>query len=170
MRDFLITYFSPLTLIPVSYTHLNTGRFLIGASLDKVHTQPVETDAYVQSLHDGIYLQEGPAKKGLKNNLGRTAVLKVGNTDVIVTSDFLLGPGDLQLYRHFGIEPLLYQLIVVKSFTSFKAGYRTVSQHMVYADTPGAATADLCRLDFKKLPKKFYPFEEISEDMIEVVY
>ena len=148
----------------------NTGKFLIGASLDKVHTQPVETDAYVQSLHDGIYLQEGPAKKGLKNNLGRTAVLKVGNTDVIVTSDFLLGPGDLQLYRHFGIEPLLYQLIVVKACTSFKAGYRKVSHHIVYADTPGSATADLCRLDFKKLPKKFYPFEEISEDMIEVVY
>ena len=144
----------------------NTGSFLIGASLDRVHTKPVQTEAYVQSLHDGTYIQEGPAKRGLINSLGRTAVLKAGNTDVIVTSNFLLGPGDLQLYRHFGIEPSFYQLIVVKACTSFKAGYQSVSRHIVYADTPGAATADLMRLNFRKLPKEIYPFSEISLDSI----
>lgn len=144
----------------------NTGFFQIGASLDPIHTKPVESEAYVQSLHDGNFIQEGPAKKGLINNLGRTAVLKVGNTDVIVTSDFLLGPGDLQLYRHFGIEPSFYQLIVVKACTSFKAGYQSISKHIVYVDTPGAATADLTRLNFKKLPNVFYPFSEITLESI----
>ncbi|MCC8024736.1 MAG: M81 family metallopeptidase [Clostridium sp.] len=148
----------------------NRGIFQIGASLDQIHTQPVKTEAYVQSLHDGIYTQEGPAKRGLKNNLGKTAVLRAGNTDIIVTSDFLLGPGDLQLYRHFGIEPAFYQLIVVKACTSFKAGYQAFSRHIIYADTPGAATANLTQLDFKKLPKEFYPFSEISEDSIQIIY
>lgn len=143
----------------------NCGEFEIGAAIDPTMSDPVTVKACVRSLHDGVYTQEGPAKRGLVNHLGPTAVLKAGNTEIIVTN-YLLGPGDLQLFRSHGIEPTLYQLVAVKACTSFRVGYEPIAREIIEADTPGAASANLLRLPFRKLPRSFYPFSEISSDQI----
>ncbi len=145
------------------------GIFTIGASLSPETSEPVTVSGIVVSLHDGTYVQEGPAKRGLEHNLGRTAVIRVRNTTVILTSDFLLGPGDMQLFRHFGVEPTFYQLIDVKACTSFRAGYEQITDRIYDADTPGAAASVLTRFQYKKLPKSFYPFKEISYNDIKSV-
>ena len=139
-----------------------TGTFTIGASINSSMSAPVTLQAYVQSLHDGIYTQEGPAKRGLVNHLGPTAVLKFRNTSILV-SEQLLGAGDLQLYRHHGMEPLFYQMVAVKTCTSFRASYLPVASDIIEADTPGAASSNLLTLPFRNLPKRFYPFAEIDE-------
>ena len=146
-----------------------TGEFEIGASLSPETSEAIKVSGTVVSLHDGHYIQEGPAKRGLEHALGRTAVIHVRNTDVIVTSDFLLGPGDMQLFRHFGIEPTFYQLVAVKACTSFRAGYEQITDRIYNADTPGAAASVLTRFHYKKLPKSFYPFSEISYKYIKVI-
>lgn len=142
------------------------GRFKIGAAVSPGLSEPVYTDASIVSLHDGKFVQEGPAKRGLCHNLGRTAVLQVKNTLVVVTSDFLLGPGDMQLFRHFGVEPTFCQLVAVKACTSFRASYETITDRIYNADTPGAAAPDLTRLAYRKLPRRYYPFSNISYDDI----
>lgn len=139
----------------------NTASFTIGGSIDPNMSAPVTVNAYVRSLHDGIYMQEGPAKRGLINRLGPTAVLQVKNTTVLLT-EHLLGGGDLQLYRHHGIEPLFYQLVAVKTCTSFRAGYEPIACEIIEADTPGAASSNLLKLPFKNVSKNFYPFHEIT--------
>ncbi len=145
------------------------GIFNLGASLSPETSEAVTVSGLVVSLHDGTYMQEGPAKRGLVHNLGRTAVIRVRNTTVIVTSDFLLGPGDMQLFRHFGVEPTFYQLIDVKACTSFRAGYEQITDRIYDADTPGAAASVLTRFQYTKLPKSFYPFKEISYSDIKYV-
>lgn len=145
------------------------GIFTIGGSLSFETSKQVMVSGMVMSLHAGTYKQEGPAKRGLEHNLGRTAVIRVRNTTVILTSDFLLGPGDMQLFRHFGVEPTFYQLIDVKACTSFRAGYEQITDRIYDADTPGAAASVLTRFQYKKLPKSFYPFKEISYNDIKYV-
>ena len=145
------------------------GIFTIGGALSPETSEPVTVSGMVMSLHTGTYMQEGPAKRGLEHNLGRTAVIRVRNTTVILTSDFLLGPGDAQLFRHFGVEPTFYQLIDVKACTSFRAGYEHSTDRIYDADTPGAAASVLTRFEYKKLPKSFYPFKEISYNDIKYV-
>ena len=145
------------------------GIFTIGGALSPETSEPVTVSGMVRSLHTGTYMQEGPAKRGLEHNLGRTAVIRVRNTTVILTSDFLLGPGDAQLFRHFGVEPTFYQLIDVKACTSFRAGYEHITDRIYDADTPGAAASVLTRFEYKKLPKSFYPFKEISYNDIKYV-
>lgn len=139
----------------------NSGEFTIGATIDPKMSKPVKVTAYVRSLHDGVYTQEGPAKRGLVNHIGPSAVLKVGNTKIIATN-YLLGPGDLQLFRGHGVEPTLCQLVAVKACTSFRVGYQPIAREIIEADTPGAASANLLRLPFRKLPRSFYPFHEIA--------
>lgn len=141
------------------------AEFTIGGTKDKIHSKPVTVEARVKSLHDGRFMQEGPAGKGLVRNIGKCAVLGIGNIDVMVCHN-VSGNGDPQLFRHFGIEPLFYQLVVVKACTSFKAAYRSIASEICDTDTPGAAPAVLQRLDYKHMPKDFYPFSDINDYVI----
>ncbi|MDD3536955.1 MAG: MlrC C-terminal domain-containing protein, partial [Eubacteriales bacterium] len=69
------------------------------------------------------------------------------------------GSGDPQILRHFGIEPKVNDLIVVKANTSFRVPYSAFAGEICAADTPGAGASNLKRMDWKNLPKNFYPFD-----------
>jgi microcystin degradation protein MlrC len=138
---------------------------LLGASKSDLYYQPIEIHAHVRSLHDGFFISEGPASKGMINNIGKTAVLTIGNTDILVCEG-IASPGDPQIYRHFGIEPKDYQLVVVKACTSFRAAYEKFALEICETDTPGVAPIVLERLNFKRLPKTFFPFVNIDRHMI----
>lgn len=141
------------------------GTFTIGAYLDKKASSPVTIKARVVSLHDGFYTQEGPAQRGKVNFVGKTAVIHWRNTDIVLCGN-VLAPGDPQMYRHFGVEPVFYQLVSVKACTSWRAAYEPMAGKIFETDMPGNAPLNLFRAEYTHLPKHFYPFEEISESDI----
>ncbi len=145
----------------------SVGRFSIGAGKDPSNAEPVITDAYVRSLHDGRFKMEGPAGRGFLVDIGAAAVLSIGNIDVLVCHK-TGGNGDLQLYRHFGIEPTFYQMVVVKACTSYRAAYEPIAAAIYLADTPGAASPNLKSFTFQKLPKHFYPFSHLDGYQIQM--
>lgn len=135
----------------------------VGCSLDTKYSVPATVDATVKALfEDGTFVQEGPAGKGLINNIGPSAVLEVGNISILVCHN-TAGNGDPQLYRAFGIEPTEQQLVVAKACTSFRAAYELFSDKIYTANSPGAACADLSQLDFQFVSKDFYPFRTTWE-------
>ncbi|MEH7387637.1 M81 family metallopeptidase, partial [Bacillus sp. JJ1521] len=115
----------------------NNATFTIGGTRFPDVNRPLQVEAYIKSLHDGIFAQEGPAGKGMVNNIGPSAVLKVGNIDILVCHH-IFGNGDPQLFRAFGLEPKSYQLVVVKACTSFRAAYSLFTNKIYETDTPGA--------------------------------
>lgn len=143
-----------------------TGSFRIGGSHDP-SAVTVEVEAYVRSLHDGAFVQEGPAGRGMVQTIGQTAVLRVGTLDVVVC-EWIAGNGDPQLYRAFGVEPTLYDLIVVKANTSFRAGYGAFAGEICETDTPGAASANVYDLPFRRLPKTIYPWVDTDVEEFDV--
>lgn len=112
----------------------------------------------VRSLHDGFFRQEGPAGRGFANYCGKTAVVSFGSIDMMICEK-PGASGDPQILRHFGIEPKLYDLIVVKANTSYKVAYAPFAGVMCSADTPGAGASNLKSLKWTKLPKGLYPFD-----------
>lgn len=134
--------------------------FSIGGTRDP-NAISIQVEGYVKSLHDGNFVQEGPAGRGIVNSIGPSAVIRIGNIDVLVCH-WMSGNGDPQLYRAFGIEPTLYDLIVVKACTSFRASYSKFAGPIYETDTPGAATSNLMKLNFKKIPKSFYPWSDLD--------
>ena len=136
------------------------AEFSIGGTVDPMR-QPVVVRAKVRSLHDGDFIQEGPAGRGLVRHIGLTAVLRAGAVDIIVASS-MTGNGDPQLFRNFGVEPIFYQLVAVKACTSYRAAFSLFASEICEADTPGAATTQLTTLPFTHLPASFYPFENTS--------
>lgn len=140
----------------------NTAEFTVGAKITPDMPGPLTAQGYVCSLSDGNYMQEGPAGKGFPVHVGKTAVLRFGTVDVVVCEK-PTASGDPQILRHFGVEPKLYDLIVVKANTSFLVPYSAFAGEIVFADTPGAGAANLKRFHWKMLPKNFYPFD-LAED------
>lgn len=141
--------------------------FRVGAALDPA-APAVHAEGYVRSLHDGAFTQEGPAGRGMVNRRGPTAVITFGTVDVVVCT-WLSGNADRQLYRAHGIEPTLYDLVVVKANTSFRASYTAFAGAILEADTPGAAAADLHRLPFRHRVQDVYPWAEHEQDLAVVV-
>ena len=140
----------------------NTAEFEVGGKFTPGMPGPLKAEGLVRSLHDGHFWQEGPAGKGFHNYVGKAAVISFGNVDIMVCED-PASSGDPQLLRHFGIEPKLCDLVVVKANTSFKVPYGVFAGEICYADTPGAGASNLKLFDWKNLPKNLYPFD-LPED------
>ena len=140
----------------------HAAEFSVGAKITPDMPGPLVGRGYVCSLSDGNYWQEGPAGKGFPVHIGRTAVLRFGTVDMVVCEK-PAASGDPQILRHFGIEPKLYDLIVVKANTSFRVPYGPIAGEICFADTPGAGAANLKRFHWEKLPKNFYPFDLAEE-------
>ena len=130
----------------------------VGCTLDSKYSVPAVVDAEVKAVfEDGTFVLQSPAGKGMIHNIGRAAVLEAGNISILVCYN-TAGNGDPQLYRAFGIEPLEQQLVVVKACTSFRAAYEPLAGQICVANTPGAACADLKRLEYGRVSKDYYPF------------
>ena len=57
----------------------------VGGKTDDMHGEPVTLDAYVKTISDGVYLRKGPMARGATDRMGRTAVIKIGGVEVILT-------------------------------------------------------------------------------------
>lgn len=136
----------------------NTGTFTFGAAFTPGVPGPVTAEARVRSLHDGWWTQEGAAGRGTPFCFGKSAVIKIGNVDVLLITQGGAS-GDPQVLRGFGIEPTLYDLIVVKANTSFRAPYAPISNLVYVADTAGACASNLHQLKWEKLRCGVYPFD-----------
>lgn len=144
----------------------NTAQFSIGAKLSPNMPGPLVAEGTVRSLHDGFFRQEGPSGRGFPNHIGKTAVISVGNMDIMVC-EHPTASGDPQLLRHFGIEPTLCDLVVVKANTSFRASYGAFAGEIYYADTPGVCASNLKFFQWHNLPKKLYPFDLPADYRVE---
>src|SRR5205809_4331688 len=78
-------------------------RVKLGGRVSKTWGPPVELEVEVERVTDGRFRNAGPMEKGLKVNLGRTAVLRAGNRRVIVTSS-CQSPNDTEYFRLHGID------------------------------------------------------------------
>ena len=139
----------------------NTGTFTIGGTKDPNFQKSITVEATVHSLHDGRYRCGGPIRKGLPSDSGRTAVLQAKNIDIVVMHH-LTNPADVQTYMGFGVDPAMYDLVVVKSANQYKLAYSKLSTLFYPTDTPGASTANLTSLPFDRIPRPFYPFDDIE--------
>lgn len=140
----------------------NCAEFSVGAGYTYGMPGPFREVGMVRSLHDGNFRAEGPANKGVPGSMGLCAVISFGNIDILV-SEKCDHSGDPQLFRHFGIEPTMYDLIVVKANTSFKVPYGKFAGQICYADTPGAGASNLKRFQWQNISENMYPFD-LPED------
>lgn len=141
---------------PGATIHIRLG----GKSGDRVG-KPVETDAYVRFIGDGNYTVKGPMFRNVAMHMGTTAVLQFSGITVVTVSS-REQPFDEEAFRSNGIEPLDHQIVVLKSAVHYRAAWKKIAGCMMTVDMPNLTSIDELKVDFKKIPRPIYPFDEIQ--------
>ena len=130
----------------------------LGGHTDRLHGKPLKLKALVKSVSDGKWIVKGPMGTGSETDMGLTAVLRVADNDLIVTS-LRLQPLDLELYRSQGIEPTDAKFIVVKSSVHYRASHEHIAKEIIELDTPGLTSPRLAGFKFKKIRRPIFPLD-----------
>jgi len=132
----------------------------LGGKTDSLHGEPIQlTDAYVKCISDGRFLGLSPMGGGGICNAGLTALLVVGNVNIVVTS--IRGQAmDDGFFRVVGLRHDLLRYVAVKSSQHFKGWWKDYSSGIVACDSPGIHCADLHVFDFKFTNTGYFPLAD----------
>jgi microcystin degradation protein MlrC len=102
---------------------------------------PLKASFHVEQLSDGCCRYDGPMMHGKLSNVGPTARLSLGGTQIVVSSfkDQML---DRNLYRMAGVEPERMKILVNKSSVHFRADFEPIAEAVLVAKAPGPLRAD----------------------------
>ncbi len=138
-----------------------TVEVAIGGKLDPRWSRPVPLQARVAWAGEGRFTFKGPSFTGTVARMGQTAVLAAGRLRVVVM-EHAVSTIDPELYRSVGLEPVEAQLVVVKSPNMFRAAYAPIASEILLVDTPGASSANLRALPFRRRPRPLFPFDDFE--------
>jgi microcystin degradation protein MlrC len=127
----------------------------LGGRLTDSYGAPLPLSVEVARLTEGKFNNRGPMEKGLPVDLGRTAVLKVENTQIIVT-ETCQAPNDPGYFELHGIELARTRLLCVKAKNHFRAAFADSLAAIVEIDAPGPASLDLTQLPYRYAPAHLY--------------
>jgi microcystin degradation protein MlrC len=120
---------------------------------------PVQVTAIVKTITDGKFINKGPMRKGILNNIGRTVVLDVDGIEIIVP-EHRIQPIDAEIFRRVGIDPSEKKILVLKSVVHFKASFGPMAKKILSVNTPAYASMDFESLNFKHIRHPIYPLNK----------
>ena len=133
----------------------------VGGKLDPARSKGVRFAGRVERVTDGRFVRKGPAFTGLPLDAGPSAVLARGPLRVLVTSK-PVPTSDPEFFRAAGLEPADAKIVSIKSPTLFRAAYDEFARRIIYADTPGAASANLRQFPWKRISRPIYPLDDFD--------
>ncbi|RYJ08406.1 M81 family peptidase [Halogeometricum borinquense] len=120
---------------------------------------PLAVEGRVRLISDGSYRNYGPMSRGLRVNLGRTAVLEIDGIDVIVGSH-RQQPYDPEAFRRMGITPERQRVLVLKSTVHYRAAFEPMAGAIREVAAPGLCHPDLTQFDYEHVSRPLYPLDE----------
>ena len=130
--------------------------------------EPLQVHAEVLALGDGMIQNDGPFNAGLTVDVGGAVLLRLravagidsaalDRVDVLVTGRPITA-NDPALYRHLGVEPRDYDVLVWKVKNHFRAAFESIVGRIVPVDAPGPAQTDFTQLPFAHTDRSTWPF------------
>ena len=137
--------------------------FSLGGRTEKLHGEPLRLEnAEICALSDGRYITVSPMSRGIPIDLGKTARVRVGNVDIIISSlrtqtlddrPFLVTGADVEQYRYVGL----------KSTNHFRGFFQTRAAAIIPTDPPGLHSANFAIYDYKKIARPVFPIDNDAE-------
>jgi microcystin degradation protein MlrC len=112
---------------------------------------PLAVTAKVLRLSDGSYVNAGPMTRGMRSELGPTALIEVAPGIEVVVTSRKTQAYDRMLFRHLGVEPEARRILALKSSVHFRADFQPIARAVLVAAAPGPVVADPATLPFTKL-------------------
>jgi microcystin degradation protein MlrC len=120
--------------------------------------KPLELRGTVRRITDGKFIVTGPKNTGIHEDLGVTAVLDIGNIEIVICST-RHEPYDVGVFTHAGIDPARKKFILIKSRQHFRAGFEPILKDVVMVSGPGICTSDYSQFPWKNLRRPIYPLD-----------
>jgi microcystin degradation protein MlrC len=131
----------------------------VGGKYEPLNGGPVTVSGVVRLIAEPTvaHVTGGPGAR-----LGRTAVLRCGQTDLVLTerATSQTHPG---YFRAVGIEPRDRRIIVVQSAHLFRAAFEVkerIPRMIIEVDSPGITSPTAQRFTYHQLPRPIYPLDE----------
>ncbi len=136
----------------------NAASFSLGGTLDPGRHRPLSCQAHVRALTDGQfrYADETP------EDAGRTAVLVIDDRVYVVITERPVHIMDRSLFEAHGLPPDQFDLVVVKSPNGFRPFYEHLASRIVAVDAPGATSANLRSLPYRRVARPIFPLDPDS--------
>jgi microcystin degradation protein MlrC len=122
---------------------------------------PLGINATLLLLSNGDFIGDGPMIDGLKGSFGPSAVIRVGEIDVLITTLARQMP-DLQQFKVFGIEPEQKRIVAIKSMQHFRAAFEPIAGEVIICDSGALCTPQYSRLPYKNVPRPVFPLDDDS--------
>ena len=131
----------------------------VGGRLEPSNGSPCSVRGQVRLL--GV----GPSLPGeTLSDAGRVAVLRCGETDVVLTEQPTSQTSPSH-FRRFGIEPRERRIVVVQSAAVFRHGFEvveSVARTIIEVDTPGITSPDPRRFSYHNLLRPLFPLDALD--------
>jgi microcystin degradation protein MlrC len=132
----------------------------LGGKRDRLST-PLSAAVRVERLFEARFVLSGHLARNLPIAMGPSAVLRIGNIHIVVTSRS--GPHFApQLFEAAGLDPFAAQLLVAKSPCGFRAAYQARARKILVVRAPGCAPADFWNYPYRNISRPLWPWDEIA--------
>lgn len=121
---------------------------------------PLEVTGVVRAVGDGkVDLPDHPLGRC---DMGKTIAFDLGAAMVLVTEYAGVAGVHPGAYRHVGLEPSEYQMLVMKTASNFQ-WMAPFTASVIRAATPGPTQSDVAGLPWEHLPRPIFPIDPISD-------
>lgn len=139
----------------------------IGGKTDNMHGDPIENlDTYVKSITDGEFINTGPMGTGSENHLGKSVLIECGlnNGIKVILTENRLQPLDAEIWRHMGVQPERFDIVVVKSMNHYRADYGPMCSSNIHINSTGLGSMDPRQFEFSSVSGPRFPLDQIKSD------
>jgi microcystin degradation protein MlrC len=122
----------------------------------------IDVTGTVRLISDGLLRFKGQSFRGVEFHRGRTVVLQIGSIHLQIMEKAVY-QYDPELYLSVGFDPRDAHVVIVKSPGSFRAAFEPIAAQIIYVDAPGVTSSNLTSFPWKRLPRPFYPFDDVAD-------
>ncbi|MEY4400837.1 MAG: hypothetical protein RL072_702 [Actinomycetota bacterium] len=169
LRELLASKLKHRALVPV--TDPVVARNLASAAVGSTVTvnlggwansfySPVTVTATVKSKRSGSVTLDGLPQGSV--DMGQAVILETEKVTILVTETSGVGGIHPGVYRHLGIEPSDYKMIVMKTASNFQY-MRDITTAFVRVATPGPTQSDVHSLPWARIPRPMYPLDVVED-------
>ncbi|MBT5432794.1 MAG: M81 family metallopeptidase [Alphaproteobacteria bacterium] len=127
----------------------------IGGKMCPLSGEPVDMRVTVTGICHDAHQPFGPAL----SPLGNCVAVSGAGVDIVLNTLRTQAYAP-ELFRNVGIEPTERKIVIVKSTQHFHAEFAPIAADIVHVGAPGVVAPDFEKLEFQKIMRPKWPFDE----------
>lgn len=128
----------------------------LGHRVDSRWGTPLDVSGEVLQLSDGDFMYSGGIWDGQPGRMGPTAVFRIGEVQVVITS-YPTYDWNGEQFQSLGLDASGFRFVVVKNPMNYRMAYGSIASEVFILDTPGPTPATVRHLTFQRLQRPYYP-------------